>query len=263
VSGGPIFLGGLAFTGKTPLRIALTAHPRLVLTRHTALWVRYHGCYGDLADARNLDRCLATMASDPAVAVLAPDRRRIEREFRAGPATYAHLFELVHRHHAERLGKQRWGEQMGRFEHHADRVLTAYAGAQMVHMVRDPRTWLGAAVATRSRRPGRLGREAARWRESADLAVRNPRRYGGRYLVVRYEALRGDPDATLRRVAAFLGEDFHPAMISALAGVHIDDPRHRAVSPPGHQRRVSVVIERHAAEQVRALGYQLRAQAAG
>jgi hypothetical protein len=263
VNGGPIFLGGLAFTGKTPLRIALSAHPRLVLTRHTALWVRYHGRYGDLADARNLDRCLAAMASDPAVAVLALDRQRIEREFRAGPATYAHLLELVHRHHAERLGKQRWGEQVGRFEHHADQVLTAYAGAQMVHMVRDPRTWLGAVTATRRHRPGRLTREAARWRDSADLAVRNSRRYGSRYLVVRYEALRGDPDPTLHAVAAFLGEDLHPAMISALAAVDIDGPRHRAVVAPGHQRRVLDVIERHAAKQARGLGYELRAQAAG
>ena len=229
MNGGPIFLGGLAFTGKTSLRIALSAHPRLVLTRHTALWTRHHGRYGDLADPPNLDRCLSALASDPASATLAPDRRSIEREFRAGPATYAHLFDLVHRHHAERLGKQRWGEQMGGSERHADQVLTAYPTAQMIHMVRDLDTWVAVAIATRSRRPGRLGREAARWRESADLTARNLRRYGDRYLVVRYEALCGDPDATVRAVAAFLQEDFHPAMISALAGVDLDDRRRRVV----------------------------------
>ncbi|HSK97424.1 MAG TPA: sulfotransferase, partial [Euzebyales bacterium] len=239
MSAGPVFIGGLAFSGKTPLRIALSAHPRLVLTRHTALWVRYHGRFGDLGRPRNLDRCLSAMASDPRLAGLAPDRPRIEREFRTGPGTHAHLFELVHRHHAERLGKQRWGDQMGMFERHADRVLTAYADAQMIHMVRDPRTWHAAAITTRRRRLGRLGWETARWRASADLATRNLRRYRGRYHVVRYEALCGDPEATLREVLAFLVEDYDP---SVLSGVTLDEPQRRAALAPAEQRRAAAFI---------------------
>ena len=257
MSGGPIFLCGLAFTGKTPLRIALSAHPRLVLTRHTPLWGRYHGRYGYLTDQQNLDRCLGAMTSDPGIAMLAPDRLRIEREFRAGPTTYAHLFDLVHRHHAERLGKQRWGEQMGGFVRHADQVLTIHTTAQMIHLVRDPHTWLAAAVTTRGRRPGRLGWEAARRRESAHRAARNPRRYRVRHLVVRQASLYGDPEASMREVAAFLDEDFHPAMISALTVP--DHPQRHADHAPYRRRRVSALIERLAAEQMRAHGYRVPA----
>ena len=259
MSGGPVFIGGLAFSGKTPLRIALSAHPRLALTRHTAMWQRYHGRYGDLGVPENLDRCLSAMLDDPNIARLEPDRRRIEEEFRAGPRTYAHLFGLVHRHHAERLGKQRWGDQMGMLERHADLVLTAFPTAQMIHMIRDPRTWHAAAASAHRQTIGRLGWETARWRESADLAGRNARRYRGRYHVVRYEALCSDPEATLREVVAFLAEEFDPAMMSALTDVAIDDPHRRVVFAPNRQRMMSGFIERHASEQMLAHGYPVLA----
>jgi hypothetical protein len=252
---GPVFIAGLAFSGKTPLRIALSAHPRLALTRGTAMWQRYDDRYGDLGRPANLNRCLSAMLDDPSIARLAPDRARIERELRAGPSTYAHLFAVVHRQHAERLGKQRWGDQMGALERYADRVLTAYPTAQMIHMIRDPRTRQAAAALAHRRLPGRLGWETARWRHSADLAERNLRRYPGRYRVVRYELLCGDPEATLRAVAAFLDEEFAPAMMSALAGVTLDDAQRRRVFAPDRQRMMSGFIERNAGAQMLAHGY--------
>ena len=81
---GPVFIGGLAFSGKTPLRIALSAHPRLELTRKTAMWTRFHGRFGDLSADRNLDRCLDVMLADPAIAALHPDRAQVRQAVRAG-----------------------------------------------------------------------------------------------------------------------------------------------------------------------------------
>jgi hypothetical protein len=49
------------------------------------------------------------------------------------------------------------------------------------------------------------------------LAKRNLERFPGRYKVVQYEALVRQPEATLREVCAFLGEEFSPEML-ALAG---------------------------------------------
>ena len=56
---GPIFIGGLSQSGKTELRLALGAHPSIELTRHTDMWDRFYGRYGNLGRPRNLDRCLA------------------------------------------------------------------------------------------------------------------------------------------------------------------------------------------------------------
>src|SRR5688572_27430910 len=183
----PVFIGGLSGSGKTQLRMVVGAHPAISMTRRTYMWERYYRRFGDLRDPRHLDRCLSTMCVDPGVRQLAPDRARIEREFAGGPHRYALLFALFHRHHAERSGKQRWGDQLGFVERFADPIFESIPGACMVHMVRDPRERVVAG--TRGVLLGKVGWETARWIRSAELARRNEHRYGASYLVVHYEDL--------------------------------------------------------------------------
>ena len=221
VGGGPIFIGGLSHSGKTELRVALATHPELSLTRRTYLWDRYYGRFGDLSRAGHLDRCLSAMVRDEAVAALGPDPARIRRELAEGPASYARLFGLLHAHHAERLGKRRWGEQLGFIERFADPIFEAFPGGRMIHMVRDPRARAGEAGAKRRR--GSAGWETARWLRSAELARRNQTRYADGYRVVRYESLAAQPESTLRELCAFLEEDYLPRMGDALEGMGSDD----------------------------------------
>lgn len=209
----PICVGGLAGSGKTPLRRALEAHPDITMTRHTALWTRVHGRHGDLADPDNLDRCLTALAADPLVAPLAPDVDRLRADVLAvGPATYARLFLLVHAHHAERVGGRRWGEQLDGIERFADEILAAAPRARIIHMVGGAAaTWGGAPW-----RRGHRGREAVRTLGATATARRAHRRHAGAYLVVRHTDLRRDPHRTLARVCTFVGEDLHPAMTAVL-----------------------------------------------
>lgn len=224
MSGGPIFICGLSFTGKTPLRGALSVHPRIAMTRHTGLWIRFHGRFGDLGKPEHLQACLTALSADPLVAVLRPDPRRLAREFGDGPRTYDRLFGLLHEHHAQLLGKARWGDQLGPLDHHADRVLTAFPAARMIHTVRDLGSRLAVAVPGGRKTPGRLGRETVRWFESARRCRRNVRRYPGRYRLARYERFAADPEATVRDLCAFLGEDHYPAM-SAVLERHVVERR--------------------------------------
>lgn len=255
VGDGPVFICGLAFSGKTPLRIALSMHPRLELTRRTAMWTRYHGRFGDLTVAGNLDRCLSQMLADPAIAALEPDRADIVDRFTHGPATYARLFSSIHQQHADRLGKARWGDQMGMLEQHADLVLSSYPAARMIHMIRDPRHRLSAASGRHRQLPGKLGWETARWRHSAELAVRNHNRFPGRYRIVHYERLCAEPEETLRDVCVFVGEDYVPAMAGGLDRVASDEGAMDDHDQDPRREAVSAFIERHAAVQLRAHDY--------
>ena len=218
---GPIFIGGLSFSGKTPLRMALSAHPRIAMTRHTALWSRFYGRFGDLAERARLESCLTAILADPDVAALQPDRDRLRAAFLAGEPTYCRLFGLVHEHHARRLGKARWGDQLGVLERHADLVLEAFPSATMLHLLRDPRDRLALAAPGGLRTPARTARQSARRVASAALARRNLRRHPGRYRVVRYEDLIARPEDTLRQLAAYLQEDYHPAMAAALGATEV------------------------------------------
>jgi hypothetical protein len=255
----PIFLGGLSRSGKTQLRIALEAHPELVLTRRTDLWSRYFDRFGDLGRPRNSERCLAALMADERVAQLRPDECRLRSEFREGLPSYARLFGMLHAHHALRLGRRRWGEQLGFVERFADPIFAAYPAAKMIQLVRDPRSRYEASAGDGRGRPGAVGWDTARWVRSAELAQRNLRRYPGGYLVVRYESLSSQPIVTLRQVCDFLEEPLTFEMTEALKAARFDDvdPRPaedlRGTSLDGRGARS--FIDTYARRQLAALGY--------
>jgi hypothetical protein len=251
----PIFIGGLSYSGKTELRMVLAAHPDISMTRRTSMWDRFHGRFGNLGDPRNLDRCLSTMIADEGVRQLEPDPARIRWEFLQGPTTYARLFGLFHRHHADRSGKRRWGDQLGFVERFANPIFTAFPSARLIHMVRDPRTRYRAGTNKGGRRPGALGWETAKWLRSADLAERNRRRYPGRYLVVRYEDLGARPLQTVRQVSAFLGEECQPSMERAFGTISFDAGG-RALGGDGSGSLAEVAfVDRYAGRRLRSFDY--------
>jgi hypothetical protein len=213
-SGWPIFIGGPDRCGKTLLAAILGSHPQIAISAvGSNMWTFFYGQFGDLADERNFERCLAAMLRYRHVRFLDPDPDRLRRDFLAGEPTYARLFALFQQQHADRLGKPRWGDQTGLIERYADEVLAAYPGSRMIHMVRDPRDRYEASLALWPKGRGRVGGASARWRYSVDLAERNSRRHPGRYLVVRYEDLVSRPEATTRAVCDFIEAAFDPSML--------------------------------------------------
>jgi hypothetical protein len=267
VSAGPIFRGGLSFSGKTTLRLMLSSHPVIVLSRRTYMWQRFYGRYGDLRRPENLERCLEAMLARKSIQALSPDPERIRREFWRGPANYGRLFALIHRHFAESIGKRRWGAQIGLIEEYADVIFADYPAARMIHMIRDPRARQG-SVSTRSRqRAGKTGWETARWLHSARLARRNEIRYPGRYLVVGHETLLADPEGQLFHICDFLGERFEPAMLTMESAVRFGEPKpapDNAVAvtetPPTKQipHRDLAFTQTYAGRHIADFGYDLR-----
>jgi sulfotransferase family protein len=212
----PIFIGGLDNSGKTHLRLALSAHPNIAMTRRSYMWTRAYNRYGDLSQGENFERCLKALLSRKDVRALEPDLERIRREFRQGEPTYGRLFALLHEHYAERLGRSRWGEQEADIEQYADEIFNAYPAARIIHMLRDPRNRYEEMLRTTPPkvRLGRVGVNTADWLQSARLARRNFLHHPENYLVLSYESLVAHPEETLRHVCAFIGEEYVPAMLT-------------------------------------------------
>jgi hypothetical protein len=211
----PIFIGGLAHSGKTPLRLFLSRHPNLSLTRQTYMWNRFYNRYGDLSEQQNFEQCLADMLQTKGVQALQPDPERIRREFRQGEATYGRLFGLFHEHNAERAGKSRWGDQLGFVERFAEPIFAAYPQAKMIHMIRDPRDRYEVTMTLSRHRKGKVGWDTARWLHSAEITQKNQHLYPDQYKVVRYEIFRANPEETLHEICLFLGEEFVPDMLAS------------------------------------------------
>jgi hypothetical protein len=206
LSSGPVFLAGLSDSGKTPLGRILTDRTGIVITRHTQLWRRFAGRFGDLRDAGNLERCLATVLSDPAVVRLELDADRFRASLRHVELNSTAIFSRLHAQHAEQLGKYRWGEQCGMLETYAGQLLRDLPDARVIHLIRDPIASYQVASGRVGGGPGRLGRFTARWVASMELARSHVERFPDRYLVVRYESLASCTDTTLRTICGFLGE---------------------------------------------------------
>jgi hypothetical protein len=210
----PIFIGGLAHSGKTPLRLFLSRHPDVAMTRQTYMWNRFYNRYGELNDPQNFERCLGDMLKTKGIKALQPDVEQIRRVFGEGKATYGRLFALFHEHNAERLGKSRWGDQLGFVECFAEPIFAAYPKAKMIHMIRDPRDRHEVAMTSSRYRKGKLGWSTAEWLHSADLIQQNRRLYSDQYKVVRYETFRDFPEETLHEICNFIGVTFVPDMLT-------------------------------------------------
>lgn len=210
---GPIFIGGAGRSGKTLLRWILSSHPRIVVSRRTDMWPRFFGRYGDLSQPANLERCLQALFSRKQIAALRTDEERLRRDFGRGEATYARLFALIHEQFAERSRKPRWGDQTDSVERYAQEIVSAYQGARLIQLVRDPRDRYEAILARGRIRPGGVGLATAEWLASVTLARRNEVRYPGSCHVVRYESLVAEPEDTVRAVCMFIGEVYDPAML--------------------------------------------------
>jgi hypothetical protein len=211
---GPIFLAGIERSGTSLMYALLASHPSIAMTRRTNLWSFFYGQYGDLAHPDNFERCLAAMLRYKRLLKLQPDPERIRREFRDGEPTYPRLFALLEQHNAERVGRPRWGDKSLNQERYVDQIFAAYPDACMIQMIRDPRDRYASSLTRWKLIRGRSGSGIARWLWSVDQAARCLRRYPNRFMVVRYEALATDPEATMRAVCAFIGEPYTPQMLT-------------------------------------------------
>lgn len=213
-SAGPIYIGGPDRCGKTLVAALLGSHSRIAIPIvGSNLWTYFFGQYGDLGDDQNLDRCLAGLNRYKHARFLGLDLPRLRHEMRLGEASYARLFALVHEHFAERAGKPRWGDQTGLVERYADRIFASLPAVRFIHMVRDPRDRYEGSLSRWPSGRGRAGAAVARWRYSIDLGRRNARRWPDRYRMLRYEDVVRDPEAIVRELCAFVGEEFESAML--------------------------------------------------
>lgn len=236
-SRGPVFIGGPDRCGKTTLQAFLSSHPNIAIPAvGSNFWSYFYGQYGDLHSQENFERCLDALLHYKHALFLKPDAERIRHEFWQSEPSYARLFALLHEHYAERTGKPRWGDQTGLIERYADPIFKSYPDAKMLHMIRDPRDRYEASLEMWPDGKGRVGAATGRWLYSARLARRNLDRYPERYMIVRFETLIRDTEATLRDVCRFLGEDYTPEML-AMGG----SPGHRSKVLQGAESTGSAV----------------------
>jgi hypothetical protein len=93
-----------------------------------------------------------------------------------------------------------------------ERFFEAYSDGTLVSLVRDPRSWYASASRHRAKYED-LDEALAVWRESTEAALGAARRFGERVLVLTYEELVLETEATMERMAERLGISMSPALL--------------------------------------------------
>lgn len=197
------------------MRLILDAHPNIVVP-HPPHVMRYFGPlearYGDLAEpprfAALVDDVLALVGAHihpwpwlpPADAVIAAAPKR------SLFGVYLALHDVLRAH----AGKARWGCKSTFMVDHVDLVRATCPDARFLWLYRDARDV--AASARESVFSAFAPAFSARlWADQqAKALAAEP---GGGILRVPYESLVAEPEAQVRRICAFLGEEFEPAML--------------------------------------------------
>lgn len=208
----PFFIVGAQRSGTTMLRLMLNAHPRLAIPFESA----FLGAYETLGD-RALDspaaaaHALELLAEDPWTkkgGIIADRERVLAHPIRS----YADLLRAVFGEYARGRGKPRWGIKTPGYVEHLDALWKLFPGCLIVHIVRDGRD-VALSLKRVSWGSSHIPRVAEDWKWKTLLGRKMGAMIGEHYLEVRYEDLVRAPEPVLRRICAFLGEDYDPAML--------------------------------------------------
>jgi len=212
----PFFIVGTERSGSNLLRLILNAHPALCVP-HPPHILKYFAplaaSYGDLGDPARLSRLVADVRGLIKAHIhpweMIPSAKELVA---AQPRNLIELFFAVYDAQCRWAGKRRWGCKSTFVVDHIEAVLAVCPEARFLWLVRDPRD-----VAASSRlsmfSPFHPWFTAQLWRRQQAAGWRGQAAHPENFLLLRYEELLADPEATVRRVCDFLGEEFDPAML--------------------------------------------------
>lgn len=227
MSSDPLFIIGTERSGSNLLRVILNSHPNIVIP-HPPHVMKYfaplEAKYGDLGRPRNYRQLVEDVLRlvkghiHPWSWVPRADEvvQRSRPRAKTGELELFSVYVAIHEALRERVRKDRWGCKSTFMIDHAERVVEEWPGARLLWLYRDPRD-----VAASSRQSVfstfHPYYTAKLWDEqqAKGLALEAA---GVPLLRVRYEDLAAEPEAEIRRICGYLGEDYHPHMLEFFKG---------------------------------------------
>jgi protein-tyrosine sulfotransferase len=199
-----VFIGGCLRSGTTLVREILNRHPRFGCSLET----------GMLAPPFEVSRIASYYQLD-------------ESEIRRATEKTGNVVDFsdnFYRNHIIENSSQRWVDKAAGYVRVIGRLLTWYPNGRFIHVLRDgrdvscslrnhPREVLDAGKIVRRQIHRQILECAGIW--LAEVSLGRAYEDHPRTIEVRYEDLVAAPEAEMRRICMFLGEDFVPAILEA------------------------------------------------
>jgi len=213
----PFFIFGCPRSGTSLLSTMLGMHPRLAIPQESHF---YSGIYpavqrfGNLHHAPTRARLVREILRTEHIRTWTPAPSVTETLEAITQYDFHGVVDGLMRAWAMAQGKARWGEKTPQHTLCWRTILPAFAGVRVINMIRD-----GRDVALSYRKaffgPKHIYPLARRWTQYLAAAEQARAHLGeDSFHQVRYEDLVVNPERELRRMCAFLGEEFNPAMLA-------------------------------------------------
>lgn len=219
-----VFIVGAPRSGTTLLAALLTAHTRFAGGPETQFFSLWRG----IDQRRILDdpqwpaRATTFLGSLPTVhgklhEAFGVSLNEVNDFLAARPPRADFLLEALVQTHSRRAGKPRWVEKSPSHLYEIHEIRRLFPEAPIIRLVRDARDVALSLRAVPWGAPSLLA-NAYLWR-SMDRASADFFATDHRSLTVFYEQLVTHPEDELRRVCAFLGEEFEPGMLDTRGSI--------------------------------------------
>lgn len=271
----PVFVVGVGRSGTTLLRLMLTNHPRLAIPYESHFMDRYYqrsSEFGDLTDERRFRQLAQAIVDEPMVKMWDHSFDLDRLVGRVRERTLPGLLRALYEDYAAGKGKPRWGDKSD----YLDRmpvIKEMFPDAQFIHIIRDGRD-VANSVMKLPWGPKDIVRAAEWWHDHVWLGCRIGQVLGKEnYTEVRYEHLVERPEEELRRLCAFIGEEYSAQMLDypKAADQAIPDARkfqHQNSNRPPNGSRLYAwkremhpcdveLFDRHAKKMLKELGYEI------
>jgi hypothetical protein len=231
----PFFLVGAGRSGTTLLRLILAGHSGIEIPPET--WfilplVQKFPLRQELTPAEV--RAVVDIAVEdyrwPDMGIAADDFR--QRALALAAPGLADIINLVYRHHLALTGKRRLGDKTPPYIEIVRELAILYPGAKFIHLVRDGRDVATSYIELKWHGGCRCYERNFDWTRA--LRFREAYRHSEldrQILDVRYEQLVSEPEPTVRRICAFLGEAFQPGMLEWTERTDRVPARERSIHP--------------------------------
>ncbi|MFQ5666587.1 MAG: sulfotransferase [Candidatus Binatia bacterium] len=211
----PIFIVGAPRSGTSLLRNLLNRHPAIALCDETYYFYYVYErrrAFGDLADPRARRRLVDRYLATTRIQRLGVDRIDLAATLIREGTSYPAFFAALLRAYAASRHKTRWGDKTPQHTLFADALCAWYPSCRLLHVVRDPRDVVASLLRMPWAAPSVLA-NARLWLRYT-LAAEHCRKRDN-YLLVPYERLVAEPASELKRICAFVAEEYVPEMLVA------------------------------------------------
>ena len=232
----PVFIVGAPRSGTTLMAKVLNRHSRIFMPGETHFFPDIYAQreeLGSFSEEKTMSRVWGKLTTlyqrynepdDQARVDAILEDRDAQEHLRTSMCSYREALTAFMLVQTEREGKVRWGNNAPKDLFYFEDILDFYPGAQFVVCVRDIRGFLKSYQdkwkATADSQIGRLKKlyhpviTSLLWKSSVRRVEALKRKFSGNgLLVVRYEDMVSQPEATIKGVCEYISEDFEPQML--------------------------------------------------